>query len=76
MPPYGSPRITQRAGAGVGLRAAGELALELGEQGPFSGFGSTFRVGFAEPVIGPATSGRTRWLSPPYASEHAHRGFA
>jgi hypothetical protein len=23
-------------------------------------------VGFAEPVIGPATSGRTRWLSPPY----------
>src|ERR1700730_16497151 len=26
----------------------------------------TFRVGFAEPVIGPATSGRTRWLNPPY----------
>ena len=24
------------------------------------------RVGFAELVIGPATSGRTRWLSPPY----------
>jgi len=23
-------------------------------------------VGFAELVIGPATSGRTRWLSPPY----------
>jgi hypothetical protein len=23
-------------------------------------------VGFAEPVIGPATSGRTRWLSAPY----------
>ncbi|MGC1348521.1 MAG: hypothetical protein WA858_01915, partial [Xanthobacteraceae bacterium] len=23
-------------------------------------------MGFAEPVIGPATSGRTRWLSPPY----------
>src|SRR6202008_470050 len=23
-------------------------------------------VGFAEPVIGPATSGRTRWLSPPF----------
>ena len=27
---------------------------------------SQHRVGFAEPVIGPATSGRTRWLSPPY----------
>ena len=27
---------------------------------------SVVRVGFAEPVIGPATSGRTRWLSPPY----------
>jgi hypothetical protein len=25
-------------------------------------------VGFAELVIGPATSGRTRWLYPPYAS--------
>jgi hypothetical protein len=23
-------------------------------------------MGFAEPVIGPATSGRTRWLNPPY----------
>jgi len=28
--------------------------------------GTGFRVGFAEPAIGPATSGRTRWLSPPY----------
>jgi hypothetical protein len=24
------------------------------------------RVGFAELVIGPATSGRTRWFRPPY----------
>ena len=24
-------------------------------------------MGFAEPVIGPATSGRTRWLNPSYA---------
>jgi hypothetical protein len=23
-------------------------------------------MGFAEPVIGPATSGRTRWLNPSY----------
>ena len=28
------PRIAQRAGAGVGLRAGGKLAVELGEQGP------------------------------------------
>jgi hypothetical protein len=27
-----SPRVAQRAGAGVGLRAARELAVELGEQ--------------------------------------------
>jgi hypothetical protein len=27
-----SPRITQRAGAGVGLRAGSELAVELGDQ--------------------------------------------
>jgi hypothetical protein len=27
--------------------------------------GTVVRVGFAELVIGPATSGRTRWLSPP-----------
>ena len=27
---------------------------------------SEIRVGIAELVIGPATSGRTRWLSPPY----------
>jgi hypothetical protein len=29
-------------------------------------------VGFAEPVIGPATSGRTRWLSPPYKKFQAY----
>ena len=29
------------------------------------------RVGFAELVIGPATSGRTRWLSPPYKIRYA-----
>jgi hypothetical protein len=28
-------------------------------------------VGFAEPVIGPATLGRTRWLSPPYKKSQA-----
>src|ERR1700722_4664501 len=27
---------------------------------------SEVRGGFAEPVIGPAPPGRTRWLSPPY----------
>jgi hypothetical protein len=31
-------------------------------------------VGFAEPVIGPATSGRTRWLSPPYACYRVYFG--
>ncbi len=25
-------------------------------------------LGFAEPVIGPATLGRTRWLNPPYGA--------
>jgi hypothetical protein len=28
-----------------------------------------FSPDFAEPVIGPATSGRTRWLNPGYGSE-------
>jgi hypothetical protein len=32
-----SPRITQRARAGVRLRTRGELAVELGDQGPVGG---------------------------------------
>ena len=31
------PRIAQSAGAGVGLRAGGEFAVELGQQGPLRG---------------------------------------
>jgi hypothetical protein len=27
-------------------------------------------MGFAEPVIGPATSGRTRWLNPSYGGSY------
>jgi hypothetical protein len=27
-------------------------------------------MGFAEPVIGPATSGRTGWLNPPFSPRH------
>jgi hypothetical protein len=30
-------------------------------------------VGFAELVIGPATSGRTRWLNPRYKCDESHR---
>jgi hypothetical protein len=30
-------------------------------------------MGFTEPVIGPATSGRTRWFSPPYKFSHYFR---
>jgi hypothetical protein len=29
-------------------------------------------MGFAEPVIGPATSGRTRWLNPSYGLNFGH----
>ena len=33
-------------------------------------------MGFAEPVIGPATSGRTRWLRRSYALRHSGRRAA
>jgi hypothetical protein len=33
-------------------------------------------MGFAEPVIGPATSGRTRWLCPSYALHFLYYNFA
>jgi phosphomethylpyrimidine synthase len=32
-------------------------------------------MGFAEPVIGPATSGRTRWLDPSHALSRARFDF-
>src|SRR6202035_1734032 len=33
-------------------------------------------MGFAEPVIGPATSGRTRWLNPSYGLGQGERNHA
>jgi hypothetical protein len=33
-------------------------------------------MGFAEPVIGPATSGRTRWLYPSYDYSFVVAGIA
>src|ERR1700731_4628904 len=32
-------------------------------------------MGFAEPVIGPATSGRTRWLYPSYRSNNSEISY-
>jgi hypothetical protein len=32
-------------------------------------------MGFAEPVIGPATSGRTRWFNPSYGLRAKERAF-
>src|SRR6202047_3087426 len=63
----------------MSLRSCGLLAelvgwVERSETHRFGDRGIRETMGFAEPVIGPATSGRTRWLYPSYVPRSAVHG--
>jgi hypothetical protein len=62
--------IDEKTQAALSQIGREEKAAAANEVSPIVRHGASIAqqkvMGFAEPVIGPATSGRTRWLNPSY----------